>query len=88
MIRFYKTVLPLIDELDPIIEWTGFYPMQYPSWYKQKWVDTDRYDIVEKPEYRQRLIENKEAEIKKLDQLHQERKDRLLKELDELKNKI
>ena len=51
------------------------------------WVDTDRYDIVEKPEYRQKLIDNKDAEIKQLDQLHQERKDRLLKELKELKNK-
>ena len=52
-----------------------------------QWVDTDKYDIVEKPEYRQKLIENKEAEIKQLDKLHQERKNRLLKELDELKNK-
>ena len=56
-------------------------------WQNGQWVDTDKYNIVEKPEYRQKLIDNKEAEIKQLDQLHQERKDRLLKELKELKNK-
>lgn len=79
MIRLYETA---VRPLDWFNEFSWLHINQ-----NGQWVDTDRYDIVEKPEYRQRLIENKETEIKKLEQLHQERKDRLLKELDELKNK-
>ena len=80
----------IFDEFEDAL--SGFWNAPFNSsgyWrmYKGKLVDMDRYDIVEKPEYRQKLIETKQNEIDTWDRYHQERRERLLKELDELKNK-
>jgi len=49
-----------------------------------QWVDTDRYDIVEKPEYRKQLTEQKDKELKELDSYYERRKKELLAERDRL----
>jgi len=80
----------IFDEMDDALSGFINFPYErsaYGRTYKGKWVDMERFDVVEKPEYRQRLIEAKEAEIAKIDKLHEERRERLMKELNELKNK-
>jgi len=76
----------IFDEWDDAL--SGFVNFPYIHSRRGQWVDTDRYEVVEKPEYRQKLIEAKQSEIDKIDKLHEERRERLLRELDELKNKI
>jgi len=52
------------------------------SWsFRGQFVDTEKYDVVPRPEYRKSLIEKKEEEIKRL----QERQDEIKKEIEELK---
>jgi len=46
-----------------------------------QFVDTEKYDIVPRPEYRRSLIEKKEEEIKRL----QEREKEIQKEIESLK---
>ncbi len=55
------------------------------SWtLRGQWVDTDRYDVVPRPEYRKSLIEKKEQRIKEL----KEEQESVQKEVDELKQKL
>ena len=55
------------------------------SWtLRGQWVDTDRYDIVPRPEYRKSLIDKKEQRIKEL----KEEQETVQKEVDELKQQL
>ena len=53
------------------------------SWtLRGQWVDLDKFEVTPRPEYKKRLIEKKETEIKEL----QNRQDELKKEIDGLKD--
>jgi hypothetical protein len=72
------------DAFDDMGWWLGS-PTSTLSWdSKREWVDTERYDIVPKKEYRKVLIENKQKEIESL----LKEKERLEEELKELKRDL
>jgi len=59
------------------------YRPETSSWtLRGQWVDLDKFDVIPRPEYKKRLIESKETEIKEL----QNRQDELKKEIDGLKD--
>lgn len=43
-----------------------WFPRQSTYTYKGQWVDTDKYDIVPKKEYREKLIEQKKQRVSEL----------------------
>jgi len=45
------------------------------------WVDTDKFDVIPRPEYRRQLLTKKEAELKEL----QEKQEKIKQEISELK---
>ena len=66
------------------LAWLGaFFEPWRTSWtIRGQFVDTEKYDIVPRPEYRRSLIEKKEEEIKRL----QEREKEIQKEIESLKD--
>ena len=63
--------------------WDDIYSSETSSWtLRGQWVDLDKFDVIPRPEYKKRLIESKETEIKEL----QNRQDELKKEIDGLKD--
>jgi hypothetical protein len=80
-IRKYRSDLPnwFQDDFGWIKDW--LHPFRSSWTVRGEFVDTDKYEIRPRPEYRQTLIENKQKEI---DRLEEERK-RLENELKELK---
>ena len=83
MRRFGILPWTLRDDIHALSDFFDF--PEGSSWtLRGQWVDTDRYDIVPRPEYRKSLIEKKEQEIKDL----KERQETAQKELSELKQKL
>ena len=75
------------SSLDDLWQWANEFSVELPtrSWtWRGQWVDTDRYDIVEKPEYRKELTEQKDKELKELDSYYERKKKELLNERDRL----
>jgi len=72
----YVSPLDIFDDMgwwlgDPSTSWT----------IRGQWVDTEKFDVVPRPEYRQTLIENKQKQIEQAE----ESVTRLKEELKELK---
>jgi len=70
--RFRNDLSFISDALDDMAYGFNFFPHGGTSYsFKGQVVDTDKYDIVPKKEYRQELLRLKEEEIEALDRQHE-----------------
>ena len=67
------------DDLGSLWPWSDLPTVNFT--YRGQWVDTDKYDVVPRPEYKQTLIENKQKQIEQAE----ESVAKLKEELKELK---
>lgn len=72
IVRYNNGFGQIIKRLDDIFSEELWYPKSTSYAYNGQWVDTDKYDITPKKEYRQKLIEQKKEKIAELDKRKKE----------------
>ena len=72
------------EALDDMSYGFNYFPSDNHYPYAGELVDTEKFDIVPKREYREKLVKDKEEEIKTLETYYQNRKTILLEEKESL----
>jgi hypothetical protein len=76
----------LMSIKDLIDEWYKGWPYsESNSWtYQGMWVDLDKYDVIPKKSYVEKLAKEKDKELEELEQFYKNKKQKLLSEKEKL----